>query len=229
MSDEKKEEIEQQRDATDDNSDSNNKKDESDETIQEKKRKSCPVTTNNNKSSTFRKRVKSIHNNNNATTWNTTTDNNDLNDDSCSIATTINRMKTNDPVLRLPIPLLQTIPSIILPPYQKSQTAQSSSSSSSSSSSLSPSSSSSLLSQLLHPLPSSTFLKHLFRKKAVHIASKSSSSSKYRLRNIVKDERLYECDVLSLMKETSSDSIFLWLPSSSSSKLSSTTVKLKCL
>ena len=61
-----------------------------------------------------------------------------------------------------------------------------------------------LLQDLLSPLPRDYFLRNLFRKKAVHIASKRN------VKNIV-ENYMYNLDMRHVLEETSSDNVFVWL------------------
>ena len=63
-----------------------------------------------------------------------------------------------------------------------------------------------LLSRLLHPLPTSTFLSKCFRQKSVYV----QSNNKHRADDIIQNY-MFGLDVRKIFSETSSDSIFLWI------------------
>jgi len=60
------------------------------------------------------------------------------------------------------------------------------------------------LQDLLSPLPRDFFLRNLFRKKAVHIASKNNVQS-------IVENYMYHLDMRHVLEETSSDNVFVWL------------------
>jgi len=79
-----------------------------------------------------------------------------------------------------------------------------------------------LLDNMLHPLTKEDFLKHHFRKDAVHI-SRNQSSNALELVSDISDNYLFGLDAHALFTETSSENVFLWLrpPSSNTATLNS--------
>ena len=67
-----------------------------------------------------------------------------------------------------------------------------------------------LLEELLYPLDKTEFLKLWFQKCAVHICCKSSNGLKPIFKKLI-GEDLYGLDELELLKNTSSEKIFVWL------------------
>lgn len=70
--------------------------------------------------------------------------------------------------------------------------------------------SSDLLATLIYPLSPSLFLSSCFRKKAVHICSNNRDRAKK-----LSENHMFELDAKKIFEETSSDCIFLWIPSKS--------------
>lgn len=66
---------------------------------------------------------------------------------------------------------------------------------------------SSLLETMFYPLSSSSFLSSCFRKKAVYIHSENSSRS-----DAIAHKYMFDLDAKQIFHETSSDSVFLWIP-----------------
>ena len=73
-----------------------------------------------------------------------------------------------------------------------------------------------LLKDLLHPLPPSAFKSSCFRKKAVHIRSNRAD----RGREIISNYML-GLDPKQIFEQTSSDSVFLWIPTKGGTENSS--------
>ena len=68
------------------------------------------------------------------------------------------------------------------------------------------------LNELLHPLAEPEFLDQYFRKKAVHITGVKQDSEKYAAKRVADlTEAMFDLDPETILRETSSDSIFLWL------------------
>ena len=65
-----------------------------------------------------------------------------------------------------------------------------------------------LLENMLYPLSVSSFLSTCFRKKAVHISSNNADRAKDIIENY-----MFNLDSRKIFEETSSDSVFLWIPS----------------
>ena len=64
-----------------------------------------------------------------------------------------------------------------------------------------------LLKDLLHPLPPVDFKSSCFRKKAVHIRSNRTDRGREIISNY-----MFGLDAKKIFEETSSDSVFLWIP-----------------
>jgi hypothetical protein len=67
-----------------------------------------------------------------------------------------------------------------------------------------------ILENLLYPLPPSLFLSSCFRKKAVHIKSNNANRAKE-----ISSKYMFDLDSRQIFEETSSDNVFLWIPSTS--------------
>lgn len=107
----------------------------------------------------------------------------------------VHDIKHSDPVLQL---ILQSSShNLNIPDISFDATTTSSSSSSSSS----------LLEKLLYPLPPSTFLTTCFRNKAVYIQANNNT----RIQSLISNY-MFDLNVKQIFEETSSDSIFLWIP-----------------
>ncbi len=76
------------------------------------------------------------------------------------------------------------------------------------------SSSSSLLEKLLYPLPPSTFLTTCFRNKAVYIQANNNT----RIQSLISNY-MFDLNVKQIFEETSSDSIFLWIPTTNTTNI----------
>ena len=79
-----------------------------------------------------------------------------------------------------------------------------------------------LLDNMLYPLTRDDFLKHHFRKDAVHI-SRNQSSNASELVSDISNNYLFGLDTSEIFTETSSENVFLWLrpPSSNTATLNS--------
>ena len=78
-----------------------------------------------------------------------------------------------------------------------------------------------LLDNMLYPLTRDEFLKHHFRKDAVHI-SRNQSSNASGLVSDISNNYLFGLDTHAIFTETSSENVFLWLRPPSSDTASST-------
>jgi len=67
-----------------------------------------------------------------------------------------------------------------------------------------------LLRDMLFPLDSTIFMKDFFRQKAVHISTKGKYTD--RIQSLI-EEQMYNLDMESILNETSSENIFVWLHS----------------
>lgn len=65
------------------------------------------------------------------------------------------------------------------------------------------------LAAMVHPLPKNKFLMNVFRQKALHV---SAGGGLDRLRNLIQDG-MFDLDTESILRETSSDNVFVWLKS----------------
>ncbi len=81
-----------------------------------------------------------------------------------------------------------------------------------------------ILGDFLHPLSPSDFKSNCFRKKAVHVRS----NRKERVDGIISDY-MFGLDPKQIFEETSSDSVFLWIPSKDKNEASCTTSQTKSL
>ena len=80
-----------------------------------------------------------------------------------------------------------------------------------------------LLDNMLYPLTRDDFLKHHFRKDAVHI-SRIQSSNAIELVSDISNNYLFGLDTCEIFTETSSENIFLWLRPPSNATSSSKTL-----
>lgn len=68
------------------------------------------------------------------------------------------------------------------------------------------------LDELLHPMTEAEFLDQHFRKKAVHITCMKDGNEKYAAKRVSDlREAMFDLDPEMILRETSSDNIFLWL------------------
>jgi Cupin-like domain len=74
-----------------------------------------------------------------------------------------------------------------------------------------------LLHDLLYPMTHHEFMTRDFRRRAVHLQVRSNGKSENRFQSII-EEGMHNLDTLELLKQTSSDSIFVWLASPEESK-----------
>jgi len=77
-----------------------------------------------------------------------------------------------------------------------------------------------LLEDMLYPLPPSSFLSSCFRKKAVHVRSNNTERAKE-----ISSKYMFDLDSRQIFEETSSDSVFLWIPNNSEEKRNDQTAK----
>ena len=82
-----------------------------------------------------------------------------------------------------------------------------------------------LLDNMLYPLTRDDFLKHHFRKDAVHI-SRHQSSNASELVSDISNNYLFGLDAHALFTETSSENVFLWLRPSSSNTATLNSVEI---
>eukprot|EP00816_Leptocylindrus_hargravesii_P001269 CAMPEP_0196816360 /NCGR_PEP_ID=MMETSP1362-20130617/54907_1 /TAXON_ID=163516 /ORGANISM="Leptocylindrus danicus, Strain CCMP1856" /LENGTH=587 /DNA_ID=CAMNT_0042193657 /DNA_START=9 /DNA_END=1772 /DNA_ORIENTATION=+ len=64
------------------------------------------------------------------------------------------------------------------------------------------------LAAMVHPMPKNEFLMNVFRQKALHV----SGAGLGRLRDLI-EEGMFDLDTESILRETSSDNVFVWLKS----------------
>mmetsp|Transcript_59702 Transcript_59702/g.71120 ORF Transcript_59702/g.71120 Transcript_59702/m.71120 type:complete len:83 (+) Transcript_59702:242-490(+) len=68
-----------------------------------------------------------------------------------------------------------------------------------------------ILDNILHPMSVNDFLANDFKKKAVHVSTKSDKKKASKRISMLL-EAMYDRDVNSIFKESSSENIFVWLP-----------------
>ena len=118
----------------------------------------------------------------------------------------VNNLKHSDPVLQLHLPSLSSSSSSSSKKCTITQAPDITFDDTTSNNNTS------LLEKILYPLLPTTFLTTCFRKKAVYIQSNYPD----RVNNLI-SKYMFSLDARQIFEETSSDSVFLWIPSSLSS------------
>jgi len=118
----------------------------------------------------------------------------------------------SQPVLQIHIPSHVMAPAIILYPSEQDD--------STSSSSTSTHTNEDFISNLLFPLPLTSFFDFCFRKHAVHIQSNNNNNNIHRIQDFI-DTFLFSLHVPKILEHSSSENIFLWLRSPQTETVSS--------
>ena len=77
-------------------------------------------------------------------------------------------------------------------------------------------SSESLFANMIHPIPPNVFLQHVFRKKALHVSEEHGTE---RIQSICAN--MNNLDPSFLLRETSSDNVFIWILDKQQNKIQS--------